>query len=1060
MKLSLLQNVYDTNPQEIDFKDFLKLCGNKTARKVQEMAHIDDEKYRKLKATCPAVMFSTAYSGDVRDDATAAAHFNGFVTIDIDHCLDIISTCETIASWPETCLCGESLSGSGVYAVLKAPETITGETYADWYSNWLVPEMHNRGVDIDTTSCNVSRLRIIPVARPRYITRGTPIALSDGGKTWEKSTFEKKASKKAANAPRIDDCNEEEQLSLEERLLDTAASLEEGLAAIDAQVGVPALIKRDQKRWFEENYCQHSERYDKNSGEGEQPALEMQILTEMGFTDIEPVEDKERQVQGIDYVVHGKNIDVKFDKYNDDAFCYEVEDRAGYSWTKGHKTDYILYVKHGAGKAYLISYPVLEKLRQKTVFKTRMLFQCGGDGASCKFFRLGSEVPFLRCHDFTPDLSIVVPPSMDPDRRYNSTMLYLDFETRSDMDIKKVGGVKYARHCQPILLAYALGEMNPPRLWNIAARPEMPPELKEALDLCTCVCAHNAQFDRQVFEEHIAYDRKNELSWRDTMILAYAHGLPGALADLCDYYEMGADEAKDKEGKKLIKKFCSNFNEIDMESKEWEHFCEYCRQDVTALRALYNKLPTYNDTLELWSDWDLDYHINGRGIPVDRELAKGALKACEMAATDAACRCRELTDGLAPTQTTALLKWCHDHEAPLASLGKADIDAALADEKTPPRVKEVLEARLEATKSSTKKFQTMLDAADDDGRVRGTLQFYGASHTGRFAGRLLQTQNCPRPTLHDDEIETAIQHFYDDSAYEEYGRNVSKVASSCIRAALYNGDRPFTICDYSSIENRVLAWFAGENWKLKAFEEGQDLYVSTYNKTFNANITKQDKSQRQIGKIMELALGYQGAVGSFLNFAKMYNVDLTQLPTPATRVANERLYDPDSGLDRATFGKVWQIILGWRKAHPATTKFWANVADLRSTDKVKFFPQNGDLLVQLPSGRYLCYAKYDAAHKTCFGQIPGKVGYFNDLNCGSNILLNNIVQGTARDLLCNAIRNCEAKGWRVLFHVHDEIIVDGCPSVEALQEAMCDLPSWAAGLPVSAAGEQSYRYTK
>lgn len=275
--------------------------------------------------------------------------------------------------------------------------------------------------------------------------------------------------------------------------------------------------------------------------------------------------------------------------------------------------------------------------------------------------------------------------------------VWLDFETLSSYDIKDVGGFKYARHCEPLLLAWAVDD-GPVNIWDNRSMEPLPQSLVKALDGADEIWAHNATFDRTVMESQLGL--KYPGKWRDTMTLAYSCGLPGSLEDLCEYYGLPADEAKDKEGKRLIKVFCTG-KEKEKEN-DWQKFVSYCQQDVAAMRAVYQHLPKYNDAKPFWKDYELDYQINARGVPVDIPLCEGAVDACQKAAKENEARCRELT-GLAPTQVNALKDWIYAQSGlELPDLAKDTCEKVYAETDNE-LVKEAIGCRLAAAKSSVKK---------------------------------------------------------------------------------------------------------------------------------------------------------------------------------------------------------------------------------------------------------------------------------------------------------------------------------------------------------------------
>lgn len=580
-------------------------------------------------------------------------------------------------------------------------------------------------------------------------------------------------------------------------------------------------------------------------------------------------------------------------------------------------------------------------------------------------------------------------------------ILWLDLETYSETPITD-GAYKYAGMAKVLLFSYAIDDA-PARVCDVAHGEPLPDDVEAALRDPSCtLIAHNAQFDRTILKMYrpIVADPRR---WKDSMIKAYSLSLPGSLGDLCDYFGLPVDKAKDKEGKALIQKFClpreAGYTLFDgaldrqylppIDNKDWQKFFNYARLDVEAMREIWKRMPSWNDTPEFWAEWHIDQNINDRGMRIDTELARCAVEACADAAKASNRRVREITNGAVNTtgQRNALIEYLNASGVQCTDLKKASLDALLDDPSLPDDVRELVLVRCQGAKASVKKYDALLRSTCSDGRLRGGLLFCGAQKTGRWAGRLFQPQNLPRGTLTPDQVEIAIDGFKHGMAATLYD-DVPSIAASCLRGTIIAppGEK-LVVADLSNIEGRVLAWLAGEQWKLDAFRaydrgEGVDLYKATYARTFGVKPEDVTKKQRQIGKVLELAMGYMGGVGSFLAFATMYGVDLKVLADHTYEaLPKSKIYEAHdqwdffakkgatNDLDEDTWTALNAIKLAWRDAHPAIRKFW-DETELRVSaafDGSLFVPPSSypctftnttfGLACRLPSGRVMAYPR-------------------------------------------------------------------------------------------------------
>jgi DNA polymerase len=634
------------------------------------------------------------------------------------------------------------------------------------------------------------------------------------------------------------------------------------------------------------------------------------------------------------------------------------------------------------------------------------------------------------------------------------------------------GTHRYAEEAEVLLVALAVDDA-PVDVWDTQHRPEWRAGLLQYIYEADTIVIHNSHFDRTVLR-HCGVNIPVE-KIRDTMVQALAHSLPGSLGTLCDVLGVPTDKAKDKAGKKLIHLFTKprpknmKLRRADSVSHptEWNEFIEYARLDVDAMRDVYGRLPNWNNSRSERNLWRIDQGVNDRGIAIDLELAHAALRAFRRTSGTLATRAADLTGGHVTklTQGARFLQYLRDyHNFTPENLTKSTVAELLRSSSLTPFVRELLEIRQQAAATSPAKYKVLLDATSSDGRLRGTLQFCGASRTGRDAGRIFQPQNLPRPVMDADEIETGISAMKLDCEDLMFD-NVTDLCSSAVRGCLVApAGRKLVIADLSNIEGRVLAWLAGEDWKIKAFYDfdrgiGHDLYVVAYAKGFNVdpevvveNKKTGDGSMRQYGKTMELACGYQGGVGAFRTMGG-----------PAVAAMTDEEIKP--------------LVTAWRTAHSNVVKLWYDVegaaraavrGDGESFDVrglLHFDMKDGWLRIKLPSGRFLSYrnAKIEDARVT-FEGVNQFTKKWERIETYGGKLVENIVQAVARDVFMTGMVGAEEHGYEVCIRVHDELITEVPDSadytVAQLASIMATNPSWAVGLPLAAAGFETHRYKK
>lgn len=684
----------------------------------------------------------------------------------------------------------------------------------------------------------------------------------------------------------------------------------------------------------------------------------------------------------------------------------------------------------------------------------------------------------------------------------NTKTLYLDLETFSKIDIRKAGTYKYASESEILLFAYAVNNA-PARVIDVTYEHDAIERIEELINSADKIVAHNSMFDRNVLNCN-GFKTDNG-KWRDTMIKAYSHSLTGGLDQLCTTMGIGEEVAKSKDGKKLIQLFCKPLgkNRIlaradrSTHPEEWARFVEYARLDVEAMRAIDQKMPNWNMAIE-HKHWLLDQRINDRGFCVDTELVDAALKAIAIEKIHLAAETYAMTDGAvaSATQAAVLTKYILDEFGiELPNMQKATIEAAVNDPNMPVAVRDLLVNRLQASTSSTSKYAALERSVNDDGRLRGTLQFAGAARTGRWAGRVFQPQNLPRPTYDNDFIEQGIEALKLNCAELMYD-DIMALTSSAIRGCIVapKGSK-LCVSDLSNIEGRVQAWLADESWKIKAFEDfdngiGPDLYKLAYAKSFAVSHESVTKDQRQIGKVQELALGYGGGVGAFATFADAYGIDLDQLADqvwhtlPCEEVEaskrwlavrkNDPLYEATMS-DRA-FVLCDTLKRMWRNAHPNISALWYSLEDACKSavenprkvfyaGKIAVRRDGAWLRIKLPSGRYLCYPSVRIKDGQL--QYKGKCQFttkWKYLSTYGGKLFENICQAMSRDILAENMHTIDEAGYAIVLTIHDEVICETPDSAEYTHKKLSALlaanPSWCLDMPLAADGFESYRYKK
>ena len=642
-------------------------------------------------------------------------------------------------------------------------------------------------------------------------------------------------------------------------------------------------------------------------------------------------------------------------------------------------------------------------------------------------------------------------------------ILEMDIETFSDVDLIKCGVYAYADSpaFEVLLFAYSFdgGET---RVIDLAQGEELPGEVAEAVfDGSVVKTAFNANFERTCLSKHFGRYLPPD-SWHCSAVQAAVLALPRSLEDVGAV--RGLDEQKMKEGKELIRYFCVPCKPTKANGgrrrnlpchapEKWELFKAYCMRDVDVEKAIRGKLckfPIPEGEMELYR---LDQRINDRGVPVDMGLVRQAVKCERLHKEVVTKRAYELTGLENPNSVAQLKGWLGENGVEAESLSKKAVTEMIGESDG--EVEELLRLRLLMAKTSVKKYEAMERSVCSDGRVHGLLQFYGANRTGRWAGRLVQVQNLPQNHIEDLELARRLVREGRFEDVEMLYDSTPNVLSELIRTAFVPepGCR-FVVADFSAIEARVLAWLAGETWRLEVFSSHGKIYEASAAAMFHVPVEEVTKGSplRQKGKIAELGLGYGGAAGALVSMGAL-----------------------DMGLSE---DDLPPLVAAWRRANPHITQFWWDVdkAAVEAVTKrtgtragrIGFEYRSGILFVMLPSGRRLAYVKprmgvnrFGREGLTYEGILENKK--WGRIETYGPKLVENIVQGTARDLLAEAMLRVERKGYPIVMHCHDEIIAEvpeRTGSVEEMCEMMAVCPSWAEGLPLRADGYECGFYQK
>lgn len=656
--------------------------------------------------------------------------------------------------------------------------------------------------------------------------------------------------------------------------------------------------------------------------------------------------------------------------------------------------------------------------------------------------------------------------------------LSIDIETYSSVDLAKCGVYKYTEATDfDILLFGYSADGNPVQVVDLASGETIPPEVIAALTNDDVTkWAFNAQFERiclsRWLRDHGGFDNAyysipedtvgnylDPTSWKCTMIWSAYMGLPLSLEGVGAV--LGLGKQKLTEGKELIKYFCQpcaptksnggrTRNLPENAPDKWDAFKRYNIRDVEVEMSIQEKLAKFPVPETVWEQYHLDQEINDRGVALDMELVHQAIAMDTRSRADLTAAMKKLTALDNPNSVQQMKQWLSDNGLEVDSLGKKEVAEML--KTAPAELQKVLLLRQQLAKSSVKKYQAMEKAVCADGRARGMFQFYGANRTGRWAGRIIQMQNLPQNHLPDLAEARGLVRCGDFEGVELLYEDVPDTLSQLIRTAFVpKPGYKFIVSDFSAIEARVLAWFAGEIWRQEVFEKGGDIYCASASQMFKVPVEKHGVNGhlRQKGKIAELALGYGGSVGALKAMGAL-----------------------EMGLSE---DELQPLVTAWRNSNQNIVRFWWDIdrAAMNAVKYhmdgevcgVKFCYQSGMLFIMLLSGRRLSYVKPKLGTNQ-FGsecityEGIGGTKKWERLETYGPKLVENIVQATSRDILCYAMRTMSH--CFITMHIHDELVIEARPGVDlkVLCEQMGRTPPWANGLKLRADGYETMFYKK
>lgn len=642
--------------------------------------------------------------------------------------------------------------------------------------------------------------------------------------------------------------------------------------------------------------------------------------------------------------------------------------------------------------------------------------------------------------------------------------LSIDIETYSSANLAKCGVYKYVESpdFEILLFGYSV-DGGPVQVIDLASGETIPKEIIDVLtDENVTKWAFNANFERVCLSRYLNYPIGKYLkpsSWKCSMVWAATMGLPLSLEGVGSV--LGLEKQKLTEGKDLIKYFCqpcspTKANEHRTRNypyhapDKWLSFKQYNIRDVEVEMSVQAKLANFPVPDNVWKEYHLDQEINDRGVALDMVLVQKAIDMDSHSRSELTEAIKNLTGLDNPNSVQQMKQWLSKNGLETETLDKKTVLKLI--QTAPPELRDVLSLRQQLAKSSVKKYQAMKNAVCSDGRARGMFQFYGANRTGRWAGRIIQLQNLPQNHLPDLEQARALVKIGDIEAVELLYEDVPDTLSQLIRTAFIpNEGAKFIVADFSAIEARIIAWLAGEKWREDVFAKGGDIYCASASQMFKVPVEKHgiNSHLRQKGKISELALGYGGSVGALKAMGAL-----------------------DMGL---TEDELPSLVDAWRQSNPNIVRFWWDVdraameairnKHANKTHGIVFSYRSGMLFITLPSGRKLSYVKPRIGENKFGGQCItyegiGTTKKWERLSSYGPKLVENIVQATARDILCYAMQTLQNRS--IVMHIHDEIVIEADKRLplNVVCEKMSRVPPWADGLLLGSDGYETSFYCK
>lgn len=651
--------------------------------------------------------------------------------------------------------------------------------------------------------------------------------------------------------------------------------------------------------------------------------------------------------------------------------------------------------------------------------------------------------------------------------------LSIDIETYSDVNLNKAGAYRYSEDpsFEILCFGYSLNE-GEVQVVNLQEGGVIPSEILRLINDDSCIKhAYNASFERVCLSRYLGLPKNkflNPRSWRCTMVAASYLGLPLSLKGVGAVLKL--ENQKLEEGRDLIKFFCSPVkptksnggatkNLFKNHPEKRDLFLRYNKRDVEVELAIQQRLKNHPLPDWLWEEYAIDQEINDRGVYLDTALAEKAIKIDGVIHEELSKLMVDITELDNPNSVAQLKQWLFKYGVEPEDLGKKTV-TSLEKQFADSEIGLAMALRKMLAKTSIKKYERMKEAVCSDGRIRGMFQFYGANRTGRFSSHIVQLHNLPQNKLPDLAVVRDLVLKEDVEALKMLYEDVPDILSQLLRTAFIpEGDGQFLVSDYSAIEARVLAWYAGETWRIEAFKNNEDIYCSSASKMFGVPVVKNgiNGDLRKKGKIAELALGYGGSTGALVAMGAL---------------------DEGSGL---TEEELVPLVKSWRNANKNITKFWWEVGDavryvIEEGTKTKcscekklgnliFTYKSSMLFITLPSGRRLSYVKpkiivNEYGNESISYEGIGEQKKWTRIESYGPKFVENIIQGTARDILCFAMRTL--KDSRIVMHVHDELIIEDFTgkSPEFVEKSMAKLPDWASGLILNAEGYSCKFYLK